>query len=214
MVICKICNQKYHYINNTHLKKHNLTMKEYINLYGNDIKSSEYKKKAYKNHSTTMSRLRLNGIVKPKPMSLIRRKQTSQRMKLNNPMKNPETAKKVSQKLKGRKSYDRTIEHRLLQSKQKIGKLNPRWVEGIKPNRGWGFYKIWKPYRNKALERDKNRCVDCGMTNKFHLETYGKSLHVHHIIPYRISKDNSIRNLVTLCVNCHMKREQKLINKN
>jgi len=37
MIKCKICYRNFKSITNTHLKKHNMTTKEYINLYGNDI---------------------------------------------------------------------------------------------------------------------------------------------------------------------------------
>lgn len=51
---------------------------------------------------------------------------------------------------------------------------------------------IWRNLSKKI--RDKHNCARCGSSNK---------LDVHHIIPYKISKDNSLNNLVVLCRLCH-----------
>ena len=48
--------------------------------------------------------------------------------------------------------------------------------------------------RERALKRDGYSCQYCG--NK-------DDVHVHHIVPYRISKDNSLNNLISLCRSCH-----------
>lgn len=50
----------------------------------------------------------------------------------------------------------------------------------------------WK-MQSKEL-RERNKCHRCG-SNKY--------LDVHHIIPFAISKDNSIGNLIVLCRRCH-----------
>jgi len=53
----------------------------------------------------------------------------------------------------------------------------------------------WDTIRLKVLSRDKLTCQSCGK---------GKcALDVHHIIPYRESKDNNLYNLTTLCKKCH-----------
>ena len=46
--------------------------------------------------------------------------------------------------------------------------------------------------------RDHFRCVMCGKKGK---------LHAHHIVPVKISKDNSINNLISVCDKCHRKLE-------
>lgn len=209
MVICKICLKKFHFVSNTHVKNHNLTLKEYISRFGNNIKSNEYKKRAYRNHSKTMSEMRRSGRVVPPPMSLETRKLISERMKLNNPMKNPIIARKVSLMRKGLPGKSRTLEQRQNISKSKLGILNPRWTGGEKPP----VYLLWNKDRKLALERDNYRCVRCNLTNKDHNKKYKKGLHVHHIKPYKKYKDSSIKNLITLCVQCHLKEEAKLKNK-
>jgi len=60
----------------------------------------------------------------------------------------------------------------------------------------------WDKIRQLIYNRDNFTCQDCGIK--------GIRLDVHHIIPFLISFDNSLNNLVTLCRSCHMKREVKL----
>jgi 5-methylcytosine-specific restriction endonuclease McrA len=45
------------------------------------------------------------------------------------------------------------------------------------------------------------------MTEWQHEQKWGHPLHVHHIIAYRISHDNSMSNLQTLCDSCHGKKK-------
>jgi len=66
---------------------------------------------------------------------------------------------------------------------------HPRYHGGYDSNYGRG----WKRQRDLVLERDKT-CRNCG-TNK--------KLEAHHIIPFQLSKDNSISNLIILCKSCH-----------
>jgi len=74
------------------------------------------------------------------------------------------------------------------------GKGNPRWLGGISQYRG----NDWKEQRLKAFERDEGACQICGSQER---------IAVHHIIPYRISKDNRLKNLICLCSKHHGKEE-------
>lgn len=49
--------------------------------------------------------------------------------------------------------------------------------------------------RKAVLIRDKNSCMNCGMSNC--------NLEVHHIIPKRMHGNNTIDNLISLCKKCH-----------
>lgn len=57
----------------------------------------------------------------------------------------------------------------------------------------------WKDKRLVALERDGFKCRKCGE----------KTNNVHHIIPWSKSKDNNIKNLITLCDKHHKEEENK-----
>jgi len=74
------------------------------------------------------------------------------------------------------------------------GNKHPNWKGGLSFFRG----DDWNKQRINILERDK-RCKLCGNN---------KSLSVHHIIPYRISKNNNESNLIVLCRKCHTTLER------
>jgi len=87
------------------------------------------------------------------------------------------------------------------------GKRVYTWKGGVRSHwRG----ENWQEIREKALERDDYICQDCGLTNQESLEKYDTTLQVHHIIPYSETQNNSLDNLVSLCVSCHMRRERRL----
>jgi hypothetical protein len=75
------------------------------------------------------------------------------------------------------------------------------WRGGCSKKRG----HEWRCVRLEALKRDGYCCRLCGRGAK-HLGS-GK-IHVHHIVKYRHTKDNSLGNLVTLCQHCHPKVDQ------
>ena len=70
-------------------------------------------------------------------------------------------------------------------------------------------------YRNHIMRRDNYTCQICG---EFHdlINVYGVTvpttdgmLDVHHIIPVSEGGDDSPKNLITLCRNCHKKIHYK-----
>jgi RNA polymerase-binding transcription factor DksA len=84
------------------------------------------------------------------------------------------------------------------------------WVEGTEETtygKGWNEEK-----RTKVRRRDGFRCVRCGVAQEKHQALYGRRLDVHHITPARDvdipERRNSIDNLVSLCVSCHIRVER------
>lgn len=73
---------------------------------------------------------------------------------------------------------------------------NPNWKGGCSDFRG----SSWRRIRKECYVRDNFICQNCGST---------VSLEAHHIIPYRISKDSSLDNLITLCDRCHKEFERQ-----
>jgi hypothetical protein len=80
---------------------------------------------------------------------------------------------------------------------------HPLWLGGRTPRTN---QSEWINLREKIYKRDKYRCRICGKT-----KTTCK-LHVHHIIPYRVSADDKQNNLITLCASCHRKVEARYCN--
>lgn len=65
--------------------------------------------------------------------------------------------------------------------------------------------------REKVRNRDGRECVACGISETAHLDDFGRCLDVHHICGARMSTNpavfNAPRNLVTLCMSCHVDAE-------
>jgi 5-methylcytosine-specific restriction endonuclease McrA len=59
----------------------------------------------------------------------------------------------------------------------------------------------WKRVRAAVRRRDGNRCVVCGRSDR---------LSVHHVVPARLGGDDSMDNLVTVCVLHHRQADAQL----
>lgn len=66
-----------------------------------------------------------------------------------------------------------------------------------KPDRVTGRGSQWNKVRREVLV-EQPFCACCG--------TF-KSLQIHHIVPFRVTHDNALRNLIPLCVRCHKRVE-------
>jgi hypothetical protein len=94
----------------------------------------------------------------------------------------PEQCKAQGQKLKGRM----------------VGSKHPNWKGG----ESFSYRYLvssgeWKELRKLVYERDGWICQICGQ------HCGGRKIQCHHIVPFLISQDNSLDNLITLCVPCH-----------
>jgi 5-methylcytosine-specific restriction endonuclease McrA len=79
--------------------------------------------------------------------------------------------------------------------KHQRGAAHTRWRGGTYTWRG----PHWRKQSLAARTRDAFTCQRCGAV--------GVYVAAHHIIPYRISHDSSLDNLITLCRVCHTKTE-------
>lgn len=64
----------------------------------------------------------------------------------------------------------------------------------------------WDEIRMMVYRRDNFKCQDCGIA----MGKFKEAFHVHHKVPFLVSFDNSIDNLITLCKSCHSREEMKL----
>lgn len=101
---------------------------------------------------------------------------------------------------KGKKATK--IQMKGLKIGQKIsGEKHGNWKGGIsKLPYSINFNKKMKKL---ILKESNSICHMCGMTNKKHLEMYGKSLHTHHIDYNKLN--TTVNNLISLCSKCHPK---------
>jgi len=81
-------------------------------------------------------------------------------------------------------------------SKKISGSGNGRWLGGISFYRG----EDWDDQKAMCLERDGYKC-------QRNASNHHPILDVHHIVPWRISHNNDLNNLKTLCKSCHQKTE-------
>jgi 5-methylcytosine-specific restriction endonuclease McrA len=82
-----------------------------------------------------------------------------------------------------------------------VGENTPNWQHG------GGVYKRgpnWQATRRRILKRDGYRCASCDA---------GGTLHVHHVIPFRVFDEaddaNRDDNLVSLCPPCHRRADAR-----
>ena len=113
--------------------------------------------------------------------------------------RSPEDIKKFRKAHLGKKQSKETIIKRT-----KRGSEHYNWQGGITPltrRRTRGV--MWRQTADKIRLRDNNTCLVCGDIGQ------DTKLPVHHIIPFRISKDNEDDNLMTVCSSCHIKLDKE-----
>lgn len=77
------------------------------------------------------------------------------------------------------------------------GENNPNWIGGRERYYG----EDWCYQKRQVLILDEYKCQFCHSYGK------GRDCDVHHIIPYRIVKDNRLINLISLCQSCHIPQD-------
>lgn len=98
-------------------------------------------------------------------------------------------------------------------SKAFKGSKHPNWLGGISHDHNGRRGVNWSTQRLKAIKRDGEVCICCGLTRSQHRDLYNSDLEVNHIIPFRNflnhKEANNLKNLETLCKKCHGKREAR-----
>ena len=144
--------------------------------------------------------------------------QASKYMLENNPLLDPEVKEKIRQASIGRtpwnkgldithpsikKQAEKHIGHPLYSGSEKgwfttertYDAKNVNWKGGEGRFKHRGYH--WEKIRKQVLERDGHKCVRCSNSTR--------RLHVHHINEWTPeTQDNSIDNLETLCISCHI----------
>lgn len=149
-------------------------------------------------------------------LSLVRKGLTPWWIKQGLP--NPTTLAKIKEKLsrarKGKKMGSHSAEwNTKISLAQKgvprpweKGENNPYWRGGTTLYRG----SNWNTIRQLVWKRDAFTCQRCGKQKG---EVPLKKLYAHHIIPYKLTKDNSLPNLITLCLPCHLIVEWEIVRR-
>lgn len=89
-----------------------------------------------------------------------------------------------------------------LKAKKRIGEKASNWKGGVTPETLIRLLSPkWNRIRHQIYKRDDWTCQVCGKINC--------KVIAHHIIPYRISQDDSFENLLTVCTTCYSKAEMQ-----
>ena len=90
----------------------------------------------------------------------------------------------------------------------KKGQIPWNYIDGRSKIRSPDRYgDDWSNIRMLIYRRDNFTCQHCLLR----MSKYKEGFHVHHKIPFLVSFDNSLNNLITLCKSCHTKEEMRLM---
>ena len=127
--------------------------------------------------------------------------------------------RKISYKNKGNKHWlGRKHSEKTKEKFKKYARANPQhhfkkgnqpwnYIDGRSKKRSPDRYgDDWNQVRKMIYRRDNFKCQHCGLA----MGKFKEAFHVHHKIPFLVSFDNSLSNLITLCKSCHSKEESRL----
>jgi len=85
------------------------------------------------------------------------------------------------------------------------GKNHWNWKGGISKSPACIYGDGWREIRMSVYKRDNYTCQKCK------IKCSGKAgkdlIQCHHKKPWRVGKDNAMKNLITLCLSCHVKED-------
>lgn len=86
----------------------------------------------------------------------------------------------------------------------KSGENSNNWKGGITPENKLRLSNAeWAKTRLKVYKRDNFTCQRCGIKCTNSKKQSSTTIQCHHLEPWRDTKNDSLTNLVTLCVKCH-----------
>lgn len=117
-----------------------------------------------------------------------------------------EARRKIAAAHRGKKRKPFSEETRRKMGEWQRGSKHYNWKGGLSENSQKQLaIRQWNKIRYNVYKRDNYTCQSCGIS--------GIGMCAHHIIPWEISKDDRLENLMTLCISCHMQIHRKT-NKN
>jgi predicted HNH restriction endonuclease len=118
--------------------------------------------------------------------------------------------KKLSDETKKKMSDSHLNNEQIIETQFKKGYKPWNYIDGRSKFLTTARYgDDWENIRKLIYLRDKFTCQECGIT----MNETKKAHHIHHKIPFLISFDNSLSNLITLCPSCHRKIEAEIMRK-
>lgn len=175
---CSICNKELKRISNTHLKQHDMTMKQYAELYPNEKMEEDSVMWARAKYSSGKTYEELYGHEKAKQLRLIRKK----------------GAEKQFMDLKQRLLRSSVLTGRILSDETKKKLSNSKLSK---------YNKAWLDLREKLLIRSGGKCENCGITENNIQKGLCKHFIIHHKNYNKYLAD--LDDVLLLCPTCHAK---------
>lgn len=122
----------------------------------------------------------------------------------------PNKGKKASEETKALMRRQRADpEYRRRASERQKGEKSVHWRGGFEQRSPRGFE--WKARRLECYERDNWTCQDCGVkcVGGRGARKDLRRIQAHHIVRRRDGGSDDLTNLVTLCLGCHARRDQR-----
>jgi endogenous inhibitor of DNA gyrase (YacG/DUF329 family) len=183
MVTCKICGKEMHWIQNTHLRQHGMSLSRYRELYPDESNMDDYMKDYMQKTRYTRTRT---------PIKLCAREGCS------NPVSDWRHNKYCSNSCRSKDYYKETL------GIYATPQGNPWYVDGE--------YARQKSQKRLAYERDEGRCVICGKEVDGKNEKYGVHHIIPRRLFEDKVKADELANLVTLCNSHHKQSEEVFTN--
>jgi len=111
----------------------------------------------------------------------------------------------TKKKIRERRALQKPISPEAYAKRKLSGTNHWNWKGGITREAKYWRGKKWKKIRLAVYKRDNYICQKCGV--KCSGKPGKKLIQCHHIKPWKMSKDNSMENLITLCLSCHIKED-------
>ena len=159
-----------------------------------------------------------------RPVGFHHTEETKRKMRLNNGLWNKGLTKEIDERVKkqsialtehwqvtphpkGMLGKQHSFETKKKMSNHRQRELNAHWKGGVTAEYNLHHNNPeWAKRRLECYQRDSYTCRICGKKGNG-----PRSLQAHHIVPWRISRDDSLSNLITCCLPCHRKSEGKLL---
>jgi 5-methylcytosine-specific restriction endonuclease McrA len=140
------------------------------------------------------------------------------RMKENNPTKNPKVREAIKNSHLGKKqtkihkeNISNSVKKHLPKTTFTKGQIPWNYIDGRSKEISWNRYgPDWRRIRQIVLIRDNFTCQNPNCPYCYNL-TGIKRLEVHHKIPFILSRDNSLINLITYCPKFHKIEEARIM---
>lgn len=118
-----------------------------------------------------------------------------------------------TEETRAKHAYRQSPEYRQAASERQRGDRGNNWRGGATEEEKLRMQRWeWREARKRCYERDNYNCQDCGakcLGGRDARRDPKRKIQAHHIIRRRDGGTDDLKNLVTLCSSCHLRREAR-----